>query len=166
MAGRSRTPLHLLTNPRGGRAPVAPRVQGDLPDGIPPFPLGDTGERRLARDAWTALWTSSAGELVDPIADAVPLYRWMRDLDEWEQLSARVRAAPVIEMPNGTPKANPLYARLAQLSRQLVVWEDRFGLTPRGRQLLRVQSSPGSVDELMAMLLGPIEDDGDEGEDA
>ncbi|PFG75306.1 hypothetical protein [Tepidiforma thermophila] len=165
MAGRPRTPRHLLSNPRGSRARVAPRIQGGRPDCIPPFPLEDTGERRLALEAWTSLWTSSAGQLVDPVADAVPLYRWMRDIDEYERLSSLCAAAPTVKSASG-PRLNPLYARVAQLSRQLAAWEERFGLTPRGRQLLRIQDGSRAVDDILEMLYSPFEDEGDQAEDA
>lgn len=157
MARPARTPLHLLENRRGDRAPVAPQVSpGGEP---PPFPLLDTEHRSLARRAWESIWSSPVAKLIDPVADAVPLELWMRDLDEFERISELADEAPVVRQANGTIRPNPLYARLGQLARQLRQWEDRFGLTPRGRQMLRVQSGADPLAQVLAAINAPLDDD-------
>jgi hypothetical protein len=162
MPGRARTPLTLLSNTAGGRAPSAPQV-AQAEGEIPPFPLADTGDRRAARDFWAQLWRSSVARLIDPVADAYALQRWMQDIDEFERLSYYCSASPVVKAGSGPPRLNPLYARVAQLSRALAEWEERFGITPRGRQYLRVPPGDDPAQAVWAMLREPFEEDADGG---
>jgi P27 family predicted phage terminase small subunit len=141
-------PNHRSPNPQGHRAPKRP--QPDSSGAVIPFPGAAVPERSdppappdgllpISVEIWSDFWAGDVAELVGP-SDRYALRRWIEAVDERERIVATVRDNPTVEGSKGQPVLNPLGKRLDAWEAEIRKAEAQFGMTPRARADLGVQT--------------------------
>ena len=110
--------------------------------------------------AWTAFWESPLAGLVTP-ADHPSLARLFSLYDERERALRGFRRRRLVLGSTGQPVLNPLFGAMKALDAQILVIEDRFGLSPISRLRLGVAlgDAARSLEELTRDL--DVEEDAD-----
>lgn len=102
------------------------------PDEGSPIPVAPADTQPNARRRWRQFWQSRMSTAIDLKSDSEAIYRWLHCMSERERLQPLADAEPVIPGQK-TRVANPLYAIIAQYSKEIARFEDHFGMTPIAR---------------------------------
>lgn len=108
-----------------------------VPDLAPDLGPPQESWLRATQDAWEAFKRSDVSSVVDLDADRDALVRLFDLYDERRRLTMGMEG-PLVEGYKGQPVLNPLLRRIAEVDRQILVLEDRFGRTPRARLALGI----------------------------
>lgn len=163
MAGRPQKPINTLQNPRNPRGKVGGvTLTADEERPVPTPPPGLTP----AVDAiWCAFHRSPLGGAVDEQGDGPALRRWIWLVNEREVLIARFAGecaegdveSYMVRGSMGQQVLNPLLKFEERLSREIMAYEDRFGMTPLARMRLGIAigQAADSLDGLRQRLESP-----------
>lgn len=99
----------------------------------PPAGLSPRGRVR-----WRQYWRSEVARLADPVIDRPCVERWIRCLDQYEQILPQVTAEPLVPGSMGQPVLNPLAGFAQQLLAEIRRAEQELGLTPLARLRLGI----------------------------
>ena len=108
---------------------------------VPGAPKGLTPE---ARATWREFWRSPLASAVDYAGDGPALRRWIWLVSERDRLVARFysqseeRLSLTTFGSTGNTVLHPLLRLEERLSREIMMYEDRFGMTPLARMRLGV----------------------------
>lgn len=158
MAGKPQKPIGQLQNPRNPRGKAGGvTLVADQERAVPRPPKGLTKE---AAAAWRAFFRSPLGGAVDYQGDGPALRRWIWLVSERERLVARF-ASGFEELIGrgslGQVALNPLLKLEERYSREIMAYEDRFGMTPLARMRLGIAigQAAESLDGLRKRLTQP-----------
>lgn len=144
MAGRPQKPVGQLQNrrnPRGKAGGVT--LAADPARRVPTPPKGLT---KGATATWREFFRSPLGGAVDYQGDGPALRRWIWLVSEREVLVARFAGecaegdieTLMVRGSMGQTVLNPLLRYEERLSREIMAYEDRFGMTPLSRMRLGI----------------------------
>lgn len=144
MAGRAQKQVGQLQNPRNPRGKVGGvTLVADPTRKVPTAPKGLT---KGAATTWRDFFRSALGGSVDYQSDGPALRRWIRLVNEREILIARFAGecaegdiqTLMVRGSTGQQVLNPLLRYEERLSREIMAYEDRFGMTPLSRMRLGI----------------------------
>lgn len=113
-------------------------------DAARPVPGAPKGLTTRAREVWRTFWRSPLGGAVDYQGDGPALRRWIWLVSERERLLDRFhgegedRLSLTTFGSTGNVVLHPLLKLEERLSREIMMYEDRFGMTPLARMRLGV----------------------------
>jgi len=169
MAGRPQKPVGQLQNkrnPRGKAGGVT--LVADATRKVPAPPRGLTDE---ARRIWRDFFRSPLGGAVDYQGDGPALRRWITLVSDRERLWSRFHAGEdddsaepeslTVFGSQGQRVINPLLRLEERLSREIMAYEDRFGMTPLARMRLGIAigQAAESLDGLRRRLVSAPADE-------
>lgn len=132
------------------------------PDAARRVPTPPKGLTRDAVAVWRSFWRSPLGGAVDYAGDGPALRRWITLRSERERLLAKFYGEDADETLTvrgslGQVAINPLLKLEERLSREILQYEDRFGMTPLGRMRLGIAigQAAESLDGLRKRLTAP-----------
>lgn len=135
------------------------------PDAARKVPTPPKGLTREAVAVWRSFWRSPLGGAVDYAGDGPALRRWITLVSDRERLRARFYGdesdedhLPMEERGSlGQVTLHPLLKLEERLSREILQYEDRFGMTPLGRMRLGIAigQAAESLDGLRKRLTAP-----------
>lgn len=113
------------------------------PDAARRVPTPPKGLTRDAVAVWRSFWRSPLGGAVDYAGDGPALRRWITLVSNRDALLAQFGPGewdePLTVMGStGQTVLNPLLKFEERLSREIMQYEDRFGMTPLGRMRLGI----------------------------
>lgn len=151
MAGQRQKPNDLLVNKRGGRAKALTVIKRDDRFVAPAPP---PGLRAYGKAVWADFWTSDVSGAVNMAAHGEDLAWWIRCVDERQHLWDILKAAPLVKGSHGQLMQNPLVRSIRELTHDIQVASDRFGMTPLAqfRMQFTVSEAGKSANELLRML--------------
>lgn len=103
------------------------------PDESQPIPSAPADTQPNARKRWRMFWTSAMSTAIDLKSDTEAIYRWLHCMSERERLQPLADKSPLVKGSTGQLVSNPLYAIIAQYSKEIARFEDHFGMTPIAR---------------------------------
>jgi hypothetical protein len=89
-----------------------PRVLVDVPERSRRMPTPPRGLSAESRETWRSFWSSDVAHAVDRASDMAGIRRWIRTVDEYEQVSAAIRQTPFVTGSMGQQRLNPLASTL------------------------------------------------------
>lgn len=132
------------------------------PDAARRVPTPPKGLTRDAVAVWRSFWRSPLGGAVDYAGDGPALRRWITLVSNRERLLSRFYGdgadeALTVRGSLGQVAINPLLKLEERLSREILQYEDRFGMTPLGRMRLGIAigQAAESLDGLRKRLTAP-----------
>lgn len=142
MAGRRQKPRQALVDrrPERGALVVLPARKKERPPALPRvnWPNGQSWHP-VARARWREMWSSDVARTWDRAGELSALGRYIRSLDRWLKYDELVLRSPMVKGSMGQLRENPLASRMAVLSGELRVFEEKFGLTPLDRMRLGIE---------------------------
>lgn len=111
------------------------------PDQARKVPAAPKGLSKAAREVWRAFWKSPLGGAVDYQGDGPALRRWITLVDERDQIFARFVDGwedRTVRGSMGQISLNPLLKLEERYTREIMMYEDRFGMTPLARMRLGI----------------------------
>lgn len=141
-AQKSVSQLQQQSNPRAQRGLLV--LVPDPHRKVPTAPKGLTSE---AKAIWRDFWRSPLSQAVDYGSDGPALRRWIWCVSERDRLLTELYAPPVagesgnhlmVRGSMGQEVLNPLLRYEERLSREIMAYEERFGMTPLARMRLGI----------------------------
>jgi hypothetical protein len=106
-------------------------------------PTPPKGLTKTAVAIWREFWRSPLGNAVDPQGDGPALRRWITLVSNRDAILASFGPgdfdlSPMVLGSTGNLVLNPMLRLEERLSREIMMYEDRFGMTPLARMRLGV----------------------------
>ena len=126
-----------------GKAAVAEVIQLPGTEAVD-VPKPPEGLLDVTVEIWKDFFASEVSEVVGP-ADRYALRRWIEAVDQRERYAELVRDEPTVEGSQGQPVLNPLAKRLDAIENEIRKFEAQFGMTPKARADLGVQTGAAAM---------------------
>lgn len=132
------------------RLEVVPKQEGVA------IPRAPKGLHVVAQRAWRRFWLAPIAAMVDADSDMPALERWAYCVSERARLAPVLKKTPLLTGSQGQLVSNPLAAQIRDLTREILTYESRFGMTPSDRLKMGVVYGQAH-DALAALNVGPDE---------
>lgn len=136
MVGKPQKPVSQLqqqSNPRAQRGLLVL-----VPDPHRKVPTAPQGLTREAKAIWRDFWRSPLSQAVEYGSDGPALRRWIWCVSERDRVLEEVGRDTTVRGSMGQNVLNPLLKYEERLTREIVAYEDRFGMTTLARMRLGI----------------------------